>query len=122
MGMVEEVRRDGSGGSRFGSREPSVERHEDAGGWASYALPPRSRVHSMERGPTLSQSSDLLFKGNGTSEALLDGATPTATRFPNSQTTSEQTVTKEGEKDDAASESGTTVVAAGTEEDRKTIR
>ncbi|KAF8760824.1 hypothetical protein RHS01_00513 [Rhizoctonia solani] len=100
IGMIEGVRRrEGSGGSGFGSREPSVERHEDAGGWASYALPP-----DRETG------------------VALDGPTPTAPNFSISETGNGDTVGKEGEKDDAASESGTTVVAAGTDDDRKTIR
>ncbi|ELU43162.1 hypothetical protein AG1IA_02802 [Rhizoctonia solani AG-1 IA] len=124
IGMIEGVRRrEGSGGSGFGSREPSVERHEDAGGWASYALPPRSRVQSMERGPTLlSQASAPTLNANGRTGVALDGPTPTAPNFSISETGNGDTVGKEGEKDDAASESGTTVVAAGTDDDRKTIR
>ncbi|CAE6522189.1 unnamed protein product [Rhizoctonia solani] len=120
MGMVEEVRRGSNGGSRFGSREPSVERRDDVGGWASYALPTRSRVQSMERrGPTpLGQSPGRMLSANGITDATPDGTTPTATKFSNAGGTSGGTPEKEGERDDAESESGTTVVA----EDKENIR
>ncbi|KAJ1311004.1 hypothetical protein OPQ81_009511 [Rhizoctonia solani] len=118
MGMIDEASREGSGGSGFGSREPSVERHDDAGGWASYALPARSRVQSIERGPTpLGRSPVRALSANGVNEAALDGPTPVATKFSNLATESVATK-KEGEKDDTESESGATVVA----DDKENIR
>ncbi|CAE6539370.1 unnamed protein product [Rhizoctonia solani] len=116
MGMVEEVRRGPSEGSRFGSREPSVERHDDAGGWASYALPTRSRVHSMEKGPTpLRQSPVRLLSTNGAADTTPDGPTPVATSFSVQAIENEGTAGKEGERDDTESESGVTVIA-GTDD------
>ncbi|CAE6532082.1 unnamed protein product [Rhizoctonia solani] len=114
--VIEEVRRGPSGGSQFSSREPSVERHDDAGGWASYALPTRSRVQSIERGPTpLRQSPARMLSTNGTTEAMLDGATPIAAHFSAQGTENGGATGNEGEKDDTESESGVTVVA-GTDD------
>ncbi|CAE7068650.1 unnamed protein product [Rhizoctonia solani] len=117
MGVIEEVRRGTSRGSQFGSREPSVERHDDAGGWASYALPTRSRVQSMERiekGPTpLRQSPVRMLTTNGTTTP--DGATPIAANFSAQAIENGGTAGKEGEKDDTESESGATVIA-GTDD------
>ncbi|CAE6434490.1 hypothetical protein ACGC1H_001388 [Rhizoctonia solani] len=116
MGVIEDVRKVPSRGSHFSSREPSVERIDDAGGWASYALPTRSRVQSMERGPTpLRQSPARLLSTNGTAEARLDGATPIASNFSAQGTENGGLVGKEGEKDDTESESGVTVIA-GTDD------
>ncbi|CAE6449110.1 unnamed protein product [Rhizoctonia solani] len=120
MGMIEEVRREASGGSRFGSRESSVERHDDAGGWASYALPPRSRVQSMERGPTpLRQSPVRMMSVNGTADTTRDGATPTAAKFSALGFGNGGTAGKEGEKDDTESESGVTVIAEADDKKNK---
>ncbi|EUC65393.1 IVY1 protein [Rhizoctonia solani AG-3 Rhs1AP] len=116
MGVIEEVRKVPSRGSHFSSREPSVERLDDAGGWASYALPTRSRVQSMERGPTpLRQSPARMLSTNGTAEARLDGATPIAAHFSAQGTENGGLAGKEGEKDDTESESGVTVIA-GTDD------
>lgn len=121
MGVIEEARGDsGSGvgyGSRFGSREPSAERDRNGdgdGGWASYAFPTRSQFQGS--GPTpLGQDSGQTLNV-GMSEAALDGVTPVATRLSFSRSESGGTVGRNGrevEKEDTASESGTTVVATG---------
>jgi hypothetical protein len=123
MGIIKEARGEngseggGGTGSRFVSREPSVERDADVGGWASYAFPTQSQFQSTGRGPTpLSQAPSQTLNVDGMSEAALDGATPIATRFSFTRNGSGGTAgggERDGEKEETASESGTTIVAAG---------
>ncbi|KAB5593397.1 hypothetical protein CTheo_3135 [Ceratobasidium theobromae] len=119
MGAIHEVQgesghgsRQGSGpGTQFASREPSIERDADVGGWASYAFATQSQFQSAGRGPTpLGQSPNMHV--NEMSEAALDGVTPVATRFSVSRNGSQEAAA-DREKDDTASESGTTVVVTG---------